>query len=132
MCTDSSLLCRPWAAQLLPSFLKRRLPNRDSGKGKKKAKVSTWDRNIMCLPKSLGNEGEIIIPRAASRAELASKGLTGKIHLESWMNEQEVMSEIRSVFQGPMNSDPAFPFSVLQCAGAGSRSLTIPSVSSSF
>ena len=86
----------------------------------------------MCLPKSFGDEGEIAVPRAATRAELASVGLTGKIHLESWMNEQEVMAEIRSVFQGPMHSDPAFPFGILQCAGSGSRSLTIPSVSFSF
>ena len=86
----------------------------------------------MCLPKSFGDGGEIAIPRAATRAELASLGLTGKIHLESWMNEQEVMAEIRSVFQGPMHGDPAFPFGILQCPGAGSRSLTVPSVSSSF
>ena len=104
----------------------------ESGKGRKKAKLQSWDRNIMCLPSSVYEEGDIVIPRAATRADLASKGLTGKIHLESWMNEQEVMAEIRSVFRGPMRDNPVFSFSILQSAGAGSRHLTIPSVSTSF
>ena len=104
----------------------------DSGKGQKKAKIQSWDRNIMCLPSSLNEGGEIVVPRAATRADLASKGLNGKIHLESWMTEQEVMTEIRSVFRGPMGDDPDFFFSILQSAGAGSRRLTIPSVSTSF
>ena len=129
------LFFRSWAAQLLPSLLKRQHPESarvDSGKGRKKTKIQSWDRNIMCLPSSLNEEGEMVVPRAATRADLASRGLSGKIHLESWMTEQEVMAEIRSVFCDPMRNDPDFSFSILQSAGAGSRRLTIPSVSTFF
>ena len=104
----------------------------ESGKGRKKAKIQSWDRNIMCLPSSLSEGGEIVIPRAGTRTDLASKGMSGKVHLESWMTEQEVMAEIRSVFRDPMGDDPDFSFSILQSAGAGSRCLVIPSVSTSF
>ena len=115
----------------------------ESGKGRKKAKIQSWNRNIMCLPSSLSEGGEsqvpalgqcllLVIPRAGTHTDLASKGLSGKIHLESWMTEQEVMAEIRSVFRDPMGDDPDFSFSILQSAGAGSRCLVVPSVSTSF
>ena len=59
-------------------------------------------------------------------------GLIGKIHLSSDMNEYAVKKEICSVFQGPMENDPDFPFVFLQSAGEGSKTLVIPSVSSTY
>ena len=47
-------------------------------------------------------------------------------------SKQSVATEIRSIFKGPMNNDPNFPFLYLQPTGCGSKSLTIPSQSSTF
>ena len=54
----------------------------------------------------------------------------GKVHLTSDMSVVEVENEIRSVFSHAMGSECLFAY--LQPAGEGSRSLTVPSVSSSF
>ena len=59
-------------------------------------------------------------------------GLIGKIRLMSTMTVKEVEDEVRSVFHKAMSGRSDFPFTFLQPAGAGSRTLTIPSVSSSF
>ena len=48
------------------------------------------------------------------------------------MSELDVMKEIRSIFSGPMGNNPEFRFLYLQPTGGGARSLTIPSLSSSF
>ncbi len=48
------------------------------------------------------------------------------------MDEDDVKKEIRSVFRGPMSDDPDFPFDFLQAAGEGSRTLVVPSVSSTY
>ena len=48
------------------------------------------------------------------------------------MTEDEVRAEVRSVFSKPMRVGSAFAFHYLQPTGSGSRSLSIPSVSSSF
>lgn len=48
------------------------------------------------------------------------------------MTEDEVQAEVRSVFSRAMSGRSDFPFSYLQPTGAGTRSLSIPSVSSSF
>lgn len=48
------------------------------------------------------------------------------------MTEEEVESEVRSVFSGPMGGRSDFRFYFIQPTGAGSRTLTLPSVSSSF
>ena len=75
----------------------------------------------------------IKIPRSkASREFLARSGLIGKISLKSSMTEDELMSEIRSVFYGQMDKDKFFQFSILQPSGGGSKTLSVPSVSSSF
>ena len=47
------------------------------------------------------------------------------------MSEEEIFSEIRSVFCKPMGKDESFPFELLQPMG-GCKSLTIPSQSSNF
>ena len=48
------------------------------------------------------------------------------------MSVSEVEKEIRSVFQQPMNGQQDFPFLYLQPTGSGTRSLTVPALSSSF
>jgi len=48
------------------------------------------------------------------------------------MSEEEVKAEIRSVFCKPMQGKNDFIFLYLQPTGAGSRSLSVPSVSVSF
>ena len=47
------------------------------------------------------------------------------------MTAEDVVSEIHSVFQGAVKKS-SFPFTFLQPTGCGSRSLTVPSVSSQF
>lgn len=48
------------------------------------------------------------------------------------MTVEEVEEEVRSVFCVPMGGKKDFNFIFLQPTGAGSRTLTVPSVSSSF
>lgn len=48
------------------------------------------------------------------------------------MTVDEVANEVRSVFKKPMAERSDFPFEYLQPTGMGSRSLSIPSLSSSF
>ena len=56
----------------------------------------------------------------------------GKIHITEDMSVEEVALEVRSVFKEPMGGRNDFPFTYLQPTGSGSRTLSIPSVSSSF
>jgi hypothetical protein len=56
----------------------------------------------------------------------------GKIHIVEDMTVEQVAVEVRSVFKGPMNNRNDFPFQYLQPTGSGSRTLSVPSVSSSF
>ena len=102
---------------------------------KKLRQVKTWDRDVMCLPKSrksLALNGTIKYPRGKYRSELAALGLVGKIHLTSEMTDADVRNEITSVFKVPMKNDPNFPFVYLQSTGGGSKSMIIPPQSSSF
>ena len=71
-------------------------------------------------------------PRSKYRADLASWGLIGKLYLTSTMSDEEVIAEICTVFKDQMNNNPKFPFVYLQPTGGRSKSLTIPSQSSSF
>jgi len=48
------------------------------------------------------------------------------------MTQEEIFSEIRSVFSQVMNSEEDFPFTLLQSTGRGCKSLSVPSLSSSF
>ena len=68
-------------------------------------------------------------PRGKYRASLGMRGLIGKIRLTSAMTVED---EVRSVFEKPMCGRKDFPFVFLQPTGAGSRTLTVPSVSPSF
>ena len=63
------------------------------------------------------------------RDYLAMNKLIGKIRLTSDMT---IFREIRSVFGGPMDSDPNFAFKILQTCGGGSKTLSAPVLSSSF
>lgn len=123
------------AVHVLPSFLKRHMKHGDSRKGKQKPKVvKTWDRDILCIPKDMSrvDGGNVSYPRGRYRAYLASNGLVGKLHLTSEMTKNDVKVEIRSVFKAHMQNDPEFPFLYLQGTGGGSKSLIVPSQSSSF
>ena len=48
------------------------------------------------------------------------------------MTEEDIYSEVRSVFAKPMRNDPLFPFRFLQATGRGNKTLTIPAVSTHF
>ena len=115
--------------QILPSYLRRRAAASGGTRNKKPKTVTTWDRDIVCLPKYL-KKGENFIPypRGKYRARLGRLGLVGKVHLTSAMTVDEVRMEIQSVFERAMGDNQSFPFTYLQATGGGSRSLSIPSV----
>ncbi len=50
------------------------------------------------------------------------------------MTDDEIMTEIRSVFSDAMggHSDRAFRFNIMQSSGGGSKTISAPSMSSSF
>lgn len=132
MCIYIACRLGPSASVVLPSFLKRRRSNAERTANIKRAKpVQCWDRDIICLPDEHG-VSRVPYPRGKYRAKLAALGLIGKIRLLSSMTVQEVENEIRSVFKKPMGSIADFPFQYLQSTGGGSRTLTVPCVSSSF
>ena len=102
---------------------------------KKDKTVKAWDRDIVCIPQSRRNKtqgGNFMYPRGKYRSYLGSIGLIGKLHFTSQMSEEDVVAEICSVFKVQMNDNPHFPFVYLQSTGGGSKSLSIPSQSSSF
>ena len=112
-------------SNVLPSMFLGRRGCSQSGPKSKRAKATTYDRDIVCPPKSyLAQGGRYAIPRRETRADLASKGLIGKLRLVSEMEEDEIMAEIRSVFAEAMGNDPDFPFVLLQRCGPGSNTLT--------
>ena len=137
-CINHFLFC-PWYTSSipLPSILGRWRRSRSTvaSSRTKALKVVTWDRTIVCLPSCYPqyckSGGGIAIPRK-KRSVLAANGLIGKIHLESDWSEDEVFAEIRSVFSDPMDGDASFPFKILLLTGSGTKSLTIPSLSSSY
>ena len=92
------------------------------------------DREIICFPKSfINSKGLVKIHRKQStRDYLVINTLIGNVRLRSDMTEDELMSEIRSVFSVPMRQDSLFQFKILKSCGGGSRSLRIRQVSSSY
>ena len=120
----------------MQSYIRRNQPGRGVNNPKKRKTIQSWDRDIICLPQSRMNRAagtsSFSYPRRQYRAMLGKMGLIGKINLSSHMNEEDVKQEIRSVFRGPMGNDPNFPFTFLQGAGEGSKTLVIPSVSTSY
>ena len=103
-------------------------------------KVVSYVRDIICLPREYCYKDKVVIPRGEKRTMLAENGLIGKVQFHSGMSEQEVRTEICSVFAKPMglecrlevSGENIFPFEYLQRTGAGSRSLCRPSTSGSF
>ena len=86
----------------------------------------------MCFPYNYLVGNSITIPRSKEiRDFLARNGLMGKIRLSSSMTEEEIMSEIRSVFSVPMKNQSNFAFKILQPSGGSSKSLSVPALSSS-
>ena len=83
-----------------PSYLKRRVAASSGTENKKPRTVTTWYRDIICLPKEY-KKGENFIPypRGKYRARLGRLGLVGKVHLTSAMTVDEVRMEIQSVFE---------------------------------
>lgn len=113
---------------------RRRRVAKCGGLKAKAPKLTTWDRTIVCLPSCYvesSRASDIPIPRK-KRSILAASGLIGKIHLESDWLEEEVFAEIRSVFASAMGGDCSFPFKILLPTGSGTKSLAIPSLSSSY
>ena len=128
--TSSSIICRAKSPVLPSNFLTKRNAITKRSNSKTKEKVFTYDRDIICLPKSYGRSSNIPIPR--SHTQLSKNGLIGKIRLTSDMTQEDIFDEIRSVFRGPMQGSSTFLFDVLQPAGGHSKSLTIPALSDSF
>ena len=121
-----SIMYRP-----LPSAFGKRVRGRQSKAPVPPSKRLRFERDIVCLPKT--KEESIPIPRSkAYHSLLASNGLMEKIVLDSSMTEEEIMREIRSVFRKPMGYNTNFCFKILQTAGGGSKTLTVPSLSPSY
>lgn len=120
------------SALSLPSYLRQKRVAANTRGSKRPRVIQSWDRDIVCLPQCLGIRGTVKYPRGKYRARLGTLGLMGKIHIGEDMSVEEVASEVRSVFKEPMNSRSDFPFSYLQPTGSGTRTLSIPSCSSSF
>ena len=59
-------------------------------------------------------------------------GLLGKIRLYSLMTEDDIFTEIQSVFSVPMGEKEDFNFTILQLTGGGSKSLIIPALSPTY
>jgi len=116
------------AVHILPSYLKRK-ETRENTRRKKPKVVKQWDRDVICLPSRAGGYN-IGFPRGSYRSYLARCGLTGKLHITSEMSEEEVATEIRSIFKGPMKGNVHFQFQYIQPTGGGTKSLAIPSQSS--
>lgn len=89
-----------------------------------------YDRDIICLPSDHCSGNVIRIPR--SRESLYEAGLVGRIRLTSDMSEDEIYDEIRSVFDGPMRGNRNFKFNILQGTGGSTKTLVVPSLSSSY
>ena len=119
--------------RILPSAFGKRFIQKGGTKAKK-AKIFSYDRDIICLPNYMRKGDGIQIPRNKKTREfLGRNGLIGKIHLESSMTEEEIFLEICSVFQNAMGGSKTFAFDeVLQHAGGSSKMLTVPALSSSF
>ena len=122
MCSDSPVT---------PSILGKR---RRKSTVQKPSKVITWDREVVCLPKSymdlFASDGVLPVPRK-KKDILASFDLVGKVHLESDWTAAEVVAEIQSIFSEKLR-DENCDFKFLQFTGTGTKSLIVPKVSASY
>ena len=115
-------------------FVRSKKSKRHTSPQSKKAKAKiSFDRDIICLPYNYPEKTGIFpFPRGKVRSTLGTQGLIGKFNIDSGMSENEIFSEIRSVFKLPFNGDEEFPFKILQSAGMGSKSLIVPALSSNY
>lgn len=134
----------------IPSGQKRKftVPSMFQSKSKRpksstvKPKSVKYLRDIFCLPEQCeGPNGTIVIPRGTRRSDFANKdvGLMGKIEFESEWSADRMKKEICNVFSKPfclsdndIASGKMFHFEYLQRTGAGSRTLCVPTVNTSF
>ncbi len=115
--------------------MRNRVESRGRSIARPKEKLFSYDRDIICLSSFYCADGAttIKIPRKGSDREfLAKNGMIGKIRFSSDMSERDIFEDIRSVFSRPMNEDHDFQFKILLIAGGSCKSLSIPSLSSSF
>ena len=113
--------------------MKRKRQEDKGDKSPKRSKVKVtqvWDRDIVCLPPS--SKSKFPYPRGKYRTKLGEKGLIGKVRLASTMSVSDVENEVCSVFHVAMGGNEDFNFNFLQPTGAGSKTLTVPAVSSTF
>ena len=111
-----------------------------SKKLKAPVRLTQYVRDILLLPSEFkGPNNNVSIPRSKKRTMLAQAGLVGKIELNSGMNESDVREEVCEVFSQVMGlteddikNEHFFQYVYLQRAGAGSRTLCVPSVKESF
>lgn len=116
------------------------LQKRKKFAGGRATKTVYYVRDILCMPASwCKNPRKVAIPRGERRNYLAENGLLGKIEFNSEMSATEIDLEICKVFASPMGltstdleNEKRFEFRFLQRAGAGSRTLCVPSVSDTF
>lgn len=97
-----------------------------------KAAAVVFDRVIICLTKKFQQQnGTIMIPRSSENMNyLCKHNLKGRILLNSNMDEEEIMDEIRLVFQDSFTT--FLSFDILQHGGGRLKSLVVPSLSSSY
>lgn len=104
------------------------------------SKTVNYSRDIILLPAEYKNSsGDVTIPRSGKRSLLGRAGLIGKVEIDSFMTDLDVRKEICEVFSVPMGitcddikHGHVFPFTYLQRAGSGTRTLCLPSVKPSF
>ena len=121
-------------AQSYPSSFLQNRGQKPTQCVKGKGKLVTYERDIICLPKSFGCQGNLIdIPRKKDiRRMLAVNKLVGKIQLHSGMEQEEIYQEIRFVFSTPMGGADQFLFKILQSSGSDSCNLMVPELSTSY
>ncbi len=124
-----------------PSLFENMRSRRSRKKGgRQQSKFISYVRDIVLLPMDAkGQDGIISIPRSSKRVMLGKAGLVGKLEITSIMSDYDVRKEICEVFGTPMGlvdsnikNNQLFPFTYLQRAGSGCRSLCVPSVKADF
>lgn len=116
-------------SRTLPSSF---LGKRNSASKKRVEKITTYNRDVICLPMTYRSSSKSSIKIPRDRCELSRSGLIGKITLLSSMNQEEIFAEMRSVFRVPMGESEKFSFDILQPAGGKCKELTVPALSSSY
>ena len=75
-------------------FVRKRPKTRASN-----TKVTTYVRDIICLPKDYTTADRIVIPRGERRSILAQNGLVSKLQFDSGMSAEEVHGDLQCFFE---------------------------------